>query len=60
MTANKARVVHFLKNAPPVDYKNIDLLKRYISENGKIIPQNLHQFRWCSKRLSKEIKKLKF
>ena len=26
------------KGAPKVDYKNIKLLKRYISENGKILP----------------------
>ena len=26
-----------VKNAPKVDYKNIKLLKRYISENGKIL-----------------------
>ena len=26
------------KGAPIVDYKNIKLLKRYISENGKILP----------------------
>ena len=26
------------KGAPIVDYKNIKLLKKYISENGKIIP----------------------
>ena len=26
------------KGAPIIDYKNIKLLKRYISENGKILP----------------------
>lgn len=29
------------KNAPEVDYKNIKLLKRYISENGKILPSRI-------------------
>jgi small subunit ribosomal protein S18 len=30
-----------LKGAPIVDYKNIKLLKRYISENGKILPSRI-------------------
>ena len=29
------------KGAPVVDYKNIKLLKKYISENGKIIPATI-------------------
>ena len=29
------------KGAPAVDYKNIKLLKRYISENGKILPSRI-------------------
>ena len=29
------------KEAPIVDYKNIKLLKRYISENGKILPSRI-------------------
>ncbi len=29
-----------LKDAPKVDYKNIKLLKRYVSENGKILPSS--------------------
>ena len=29
------------KGAPVVDYKNIKLLKRYISENGKIMPSRI-------------------
>ena len=30
-----------VKNAPKVDYKNIKLLKRFISENGKILPSRI-------------------
>ena len=30
-----------LKGAPTVDYKNIRLLKRYVSENGKILPSRV-------------------
>ena len=29
------------KEAPIVDYKNIKLLKRYLSENGKILPSRI-------------------
>ena len=29
------------KGAPTVDYKNIKLLKRYTSENGKILPSRI-------------------
>ena len=30
-----------LKGSPTVDYKNVKLLKRYISENGKILPSRI-------------------
>ena len=30
-----------VKGAPIVDYKNIKLLKRYMSENGKILPSSI-------------------
>ena len=29
------------KGAPKVDYKNIKLLKKYITENGKIMPSRI-------------------
>tara|TARA_B100000427_G_C15266557_1_gene489034 strand:+ start:357 stop:623 length:267 start_codon:yes stop_codon:yes gene_type:complete len=29
------------KGAPIVDYKNIKLLKRYVTENGKIMPSRI-------------------
>ncbi len=37
-----------LKGAPVVDYKNIRLLKKYISENGKIMPSRITNI--CQKK----------
>ena len=30
-----------IKNAPIIDYKNIGLLKKYVSDNGKIISSKI-------------------
>jgi len=30
-----------IKGAPAVDYKNIRLLKKYVTENGKIMPSRI-------------------
>ena len=48
------------KDAPVVDYKNITLLKKYISDNGKIISSKITSVSFSKqKRLTREIKKAK-
>ena len=49
-----------LKDAPVIDYKNVSLLKKYISDNGKIISFKLKSIYFIkTKKLIKEIKKAK-
>jgi small subunit ribosomal protein S18 len=49
-----------VKNAPIVDYKNISLLKKYMSDNGKIISSKITSVSFGKqKKLTKEIKKAK-
>ena len=46
------------KNAPVLDYKNIKVLKKYISESGRIMPSRVTSVSHKKqKQLSKEIKK---
>ncbi len=46
------------KGAPIIDYKNIKLLKRYISENGKILPSRITSVSQKKQReLSQSIKR---
>ena len=50
-----------VKGAPKVDYKNIKLLKRYVSENGKILPSRITNVSQKKQReLSKAIKRARF
>ena len=50
-----------IKNAPILDYKNVKLLKKYISENGKVISSNITSVSFGKqKKLNREIKKAKF
>tara|TARA_B100001057_G_scaffold360894_1_gene363282 strand:+ start:13081 stop:13353 length:273 start_codon:yes stop_codon:yes gene_type:complete len=49
-----------VKNAPIVDYKNISLLKKYISDNGKIVSSKITAVSFSKqKKLTREIKKAK-
>ena len=49
-----------LKNAPVIDYKNVSLLKKYISDNGKIISSKITSVSYNKqKKLTCEIKKAK-
>ncbi len=49
-----------VKNAPIIDYKNINLLKKYISENDKILSSKITSVSsGKQKKLTKEIKKAK-
>ena len=49
-----------IKDAPVVDYKNIILLKKYITDNGKIISSKITSVSFSKqKKLTREIKKAK-
>ena len=49
-----------IKNAPVVDYKNVNLLKKYISDNGKILSSKITSVSFNKqKKLTREIKKAK-
>ena len=49
-----------IKNAPIIDYKNVNLLKKYMSDNGKIISSKITSVSFSKqKKLTKEIKKAK-
>ena len=49
-----------VKDAPIIDYKNISLLRKYISDNGKIISSKITSVSFGKqKKLTKQIKKAK-
>ena len=49
-----------VKNAPVIDFKNLSLLKKYMSENNKILSSKITSVSsGKQKKLTKEIKKAK-
>ena len=49
-----------VKGAPIVDYKNVSLLKKYVSDNGKIVSSKITMVSFSKqKKLTREIKKAK-
>ena len=49
-----------VKNAPIIDYKNVSLLKKYVSENNKILSSKITSVSsGKQKKLTREIKKAK-
>ena len=49
-----------VKNAPIIDYKNISILKKYVSENNKILSSKITSVSsGKQKKLTREIKKAK-
>ena len=59
---NKKRFCPFSQpNSPIIDYKDVKLLTRYISEKGKIVPSRITGVsRRKQKELSKAIKRARF
>ena len=50
-----------IKDGPKVDYKNIKLLKKFISERGKILPSRITSVSTKKQReLSKAVKRARF
>ena len=46
------------KNAPDIDYKNIKILKKYISESGRILPSRVTSVSFKKQReLARSIKR---
>ena len=50
-----------IKNAPVIDYKNVNLLRKYVSDNGKIMSSKITSVSFNKqKKLTREIKKAKY
>ena len=47
-------------NAPVIDYKDVKLLSRYVTERAKSFQAEFHQFPQLNEELSKAIKRARF
>ena len=57
----KRRCPLSVKGAPEIDYKDIKLLSRYVTEKGKIVPSRISAISAIKQReLSKAIKRARF
>ena len=54
---NLKKMSFICKGAPKVDYKNVKLLKRYVSENGKILSSRITSVSLKNKESSLSIKR---
>ena len=54
----KASCPFSVKNAPQISYRNLDLLRKYVSERGKILPSRMANISYKKQReLAKAIKR---
>ena len=61
MTVNLRKMSFIDKNGPIIDYKNVSLLKKYMSDNGKIISSKITSVSYNKqKKLTREIKSKNF
>lgn len=50
-----------LPGAPKIDYKDVNLLKRYISERGKLTPSRITNVSYINQRkIAKAVKRARF
>ena len=60
LTKRKKSCPFASKNAPSIDYKDVKLLQRFISERGKIVPSRITAVSAKKRELSQAIKRARF
>lgn len=57
----KRQCIYTLPNAPKIDYKDVELLKRHISERGKLNPSRVSNISYKNQRkIAREVKRARF